>query len=429
MTTDLPPYPPERLLAAPFPERVRLVCRSWAAQVAPNPLAVMALYWAKYLFVYVGGWAGFVLLGADTGASSLSTWFSATAFQKAVAWSIFYELTGLGCSWGPMNARFKPMIGGFRYFLRPGTTKLPLLPGVPIIGGHQRGWLDVGLYGANQFLLVRALLAPEITPELLLPSLLLIPLLGVLDKTVFLAARAEHYWVALVCLVVASGDSLWISACKMIWCSIWFWAATSKLNHHFPSVIMFMMNNGPWLPKSLKQRLFASYPDDLRPSKLAATMAHGGTATEYLIPVLLLASASSPTLTALVLCLMVGFHSFIALNNPNGMPIEWNLLMMYGGIFLFGFHPEAGLLALGAAPLLLAFLVFCLIVVPLVGNFFPARVSFLLSMRYYAGNWAYNIWLFRKDGSLEKLEKLKKSAGTMKAQLAQMGLDDETVEF
>lgn len=425
--SDLPPYPPERLLAAPFPERVRLVCRSWAAQVAPNPPAVMALYWAKYLVVYVGGWAAFVVLGADSAAwSSTTLWLSAAAFQKAIVWSIFYELTGLGCSWGPMNARFKPMTGGFRYFLRPGTTKLPLFPGAPLVGSHRRGWLDVGLYAANQLLLLRALVAPELTPELLLPSFVLIPVLGILDKTVFLAARAEHYWVALVCLVVASGDALWVSACKFIWCSIWFWAATSKLNHHFPSVIMFMMNNGPWLPSRLKQRLFASYPDDLRPSRLAASMAHFGTATEYLIPVLLLASPSA-AFTALALCLMAGFHGFIALNNPNGMPIEWNILMIYGGIFLFGFHPEASLVALGAAPGLLVFLLLCLVAVPLFGNFYPARVSFLLSMRYYAGNWAYNIWLFRKGGSLEKLDRLKKSAGTMEEQLARLGLDEETV--
>ena len=57
---DLPPYPVERILSAPFPERVRLVCRSWAAQVNPNRPSVMALYWAKYLFVYIGGWACFV---------------------------------------------------------------------------------------------------------------------------------------------------------------------------------------------------------------------------------------------------------------------------------------------------------------------------------------------------------------------------------
>ena len=27
--SDLPPYDPQRILSAPFPERVRLVCRSW----------------------------------------------------------------------------------------------------------------------------------------------------------------------------------------------------------------------------------------------------------------------------------------------------------------------------------------------------------------------------------------------------------------
>jgi hypothetical protein len=111
------------------------------------------------------------------------------------------------------------------------------------------------------------------------------------------------------------------------------------------------------------------------------------------------------------------------------MPIEWNILMIYGGIHLFGFNPEASLTALGAAPVLLGFLLLCLFVVPLFGNLFPARVSFLLSMRYYAGNWAYNIWLFRKGGSLDKLDRLKKSAGTMSEQLVQLGLDEETVHL
>ena len=58
--SDLPPFDVGRMRAAPFPARVRMVCQSWAAQVAPNPRLVMALYWAKYLFVYAGGWALFV---------------------------------------------------------------------------------------------------------------------------------------------------------------------------------------------------------------------------------------------------------------------------------------------------------------------------------------------------------------------------------
>ena len=423
---DLPPYDPQRMLSAPFPERVRLVCRSWAAQIAPTPMIVMAMYWAKYLVLFIGGWAFFVSFDAGyPGFTSPLGWaFTNDAFQKAVLWALFYELTGFGCGSGPMNARFNPPFGGFLHFLRPGTTKLALFPNAPLIGGITRSWLDVALYAANQLFLLRALLAPEITPELLLPSFVLIPLMGVLDKTLFLAARGEHYYVALVCLTVAAGDALWISACKVVWGGIWFWAATSKVNNHFPSVIQVMMNNGPFFPKWLKRRLFVDYPDDLRPSALAAFMARMGTATEYALPFVLLTSQNE-IVTALTLVVMVCFHGYIAINNPSGMPIEWNILMIYGGIFLFGFHPEASPTAIFQMPGLVAFLFFCLFVVPCYGNFFPARVSFLLAMRYYAGNWAYNIWLVRK-GSAHKFKKLKKAAGTMREQLEKL-LPDPTM--
>jgi len=427
---DLPPFDPQRVLSAPFAERVRLVCLTWASQLNPNPMIVLVMYWAKYVLLFAGGWAFFVSFSDGyPGFLAVGSWaFTTAAFQKAILWAIFYESAGFGCSSGPMNARFSPPIGGFLHFLRPGTTKLPLFPRIPLFGGVRRTWLDVALYAANQLLLLRALVAPEITPELLLPSCVLIPLLGVTDTTLFLAARAEHYWVALVCLFAASLDALWIPACKVVWCAIWFWAATSKLNHHFASVIQVMMNSGPFFPKALKKRLFVSYPDDLRPSRMAARMATFGTITEYSIPVLLLLTAGNPLLTALVLFLMAGFHSFIAINNPSGMPIEWNILMVYGGVFLFGFHPEASVLALGSLPLLLAFLFVFLFAIPCYGNFVPARVSFLLSMRYYAGNWAYNIWLFRK-GSSEKLHRLTKASGTMREQLEGMLPDTEMLDL
>ncbi len=422
--TDLPPYDPAEMLARPYPERMRLFARTWAAQVNPNPFIVLAMYWLKYLLLFAGGWAFFCSFSAGyPGFSSLGSWaFTGVAFQKAILWALFYESAGFGCSSGPMNARFSPPIGGFLHFLRPGTTKLPLFPGIPIFGGHTRSWLDVALYGLNQLLLLRALLAPELTPELLLPSCFLIPLLGVTDKTLFLAARSEHYWVALICLAVASGGDTWIAACKWIWVFIWFWAATSKVNHHFPSVIMVMMNGGPFFPKWLKRRLFASYPDDIRPSKVAARMAHMGTFAEYMIPVILLSSGSE-FVTALGLILMFGFHGYIAVNNPSGMPVEWNILMVYGGFFLFGFNPDVSVLSLGAMPLLALFLFVMLVCIPLYGNFVPSRVSFLLAMRYYAGNWAYNVWLFRGDSS-RKLEKLVTASGTMRQQLEGM-LDNE----
>ncbi len=427
--SDLPPYEPQRILSAPFPEKVRLVCRMWAAQVAPNPFIVLVMYWAKYILLFAGGWAFFVSFSKDyPGFTSPGAWaFTNVAFQKAILWAVVYEVLGLGCSSGPMNARFNPPIGGFLYFLRPGTTKLPLSNKIPLVGGITRTWFDVALFAVTMLSLLRALVAPEVTPELVLPSVILIAVFAITDKTVFLAARSEHFWVVLVGFTVAASGDLWISSSKVVWCAIWFWAATSKLNHHFPSVIMFMVNNGPFAPKWLKKKLFVDYIDDLRPSRLASVLAHSGTFCEYMIPVILLSSDGGIG-TVLGLILMTGFHTFIGANNPSGMPVEWNILMIYGGIFLFGAHADVGVLALGSMPVLAAFLFVWTVAIPTFGNFFPAYVSFLLSMRYYAGNWAYNIWLVRPE-AVGKLDRLTKSSGTMRQQLEALLPDEETVDL
>jgi hypothetical protein len=78
-------------------------------------------------------------------------------------------------------------------------------------------------------------------------------------------------------------------------------------------------------------------------------------------------------------------------------------------------------------PFLVAFLAFWLVVAPAYGNVVPSRVSFLLAMRYYAGNWAYNVWLLRR-GSAHKLGKLVKAAGTMRQQLEKLLPDATAVE-
>jgi hypothetical protein len=424
------PHPPEKIVGAPFPERVKLACQNWAHS-SPNLPSVMALYWIKYFVVLIGGWAFWCSFNAGyPGLAQIGDWaFTSEAFKKAVVWSTAWELFGFGCGWGPMNARFDKWFGGYRHFARTGTIKHPLIPGAPLIGGTTRNWLDVALYVLNQVLLVRILFAPSVTPDLLLPCFLLIALNGVLDKTLFLVARAEHYWVVLACMIFAAADDLWIAGAMLTWSFIWIWAAVSKWNAHFPSVIMFMMNNGPFFPKALKHRLFKSFPDDLRPSGFAEKMAWFGHASEFAIPFILLAAAltGSQGLLLAGCILFTGFHGFIGLNNPNGMPVEWNILMIYGGWFLFWFHPDTSILDMAAKPLLLVPMLFSLVAIPTVGNFVPARVSFLLSMRYYAGNWAYNIWLFRKGGAIDKLRKLKKVSGTVYEQLAD--LVEDPVEF
>ncbi len=432
--TGPPPYATEDILAQPLPERLRLVCKTFVHQIHGTPTAIYLAYWLKYLFLYVGGWAFFCSFTPGMGNPlSIGTWaFTPIAFQKFVLFAIFYEALGLGCSSGPMTARFKPPIGGILYFARPGTTKIPFFPGIPVFGGTRRTWLDVALYLAHQGFMLRALMAPDITPDMLLPAVILLPLIGITDKVVMLAARYEHYWVALVCLWFAcegefttEGD-LWISACKVVWVAVWFWAATSKLNHHFPTVVAVMLTNSPLIPAWLREKLYKDYPDDLRPSGLAAAMAHMGTLTEYSFPVVLLLGDGG-MLTAAALTVMLGFHLFISLNMPSGMPIEWNITMVFGGFFLFGHNPEVSVLALQALPLLCLFLCFNLVLVPLYGNFFPKHVSFLSSMRYYAGNWAYCVWLFRGD-SQKKLSKLVKPAGSMREQLLDLTGDEAAVE-
>ena len=430
--TDLPPYDPQRVVNAPFPERVRLACRTWANS-SPNRPSVMALYWGKYFFVLIGAWAFWCSFNADyPGFFAFSEWtFTTEAFKKAVLWSICWELFGFGCGWGPMNARFEKWFGGCRHFARVGTIKLPLFRGAPLIGGDTRNWIDVGFYVATQVALLSALVMPEMQPGHLLVCFALIAANGVLDKTLFLVARYEHYWVVLAALVFASANDLWIAGAKLTWTFIWIWAAVSKWNSHFPSVIMFMMNNGPFFPKFLKKGLFKDFPDDLRPSRFAEGMAFFGHVSEFAIPVLLfIAVATGNWWLLLGSCILfTGFHSFIGLNNPNGMPVEWNILMIYGGWSLFWFHPEVSILEMTQMPLLFGAMLFSLVAVPTFGNFVPSKVSFLPSMRYYAGNWAYNVWLFKKNGCTEKLHKLKKTSGTVVEQLADMIEDPLELEF
>ena len=326
---------------------------------------------------------------------------------------MLFEGLGLGCGSGPLTGRYLPPFGGFLYFLRPGTTKLPFFPRLPLLGGVRRSLLDVALYLALCLCLLRALLSPEVTTDLLIPIVILVPLLGIADRTVFLALRAEHYWTTTVCLLCA-GD--WIAGAKAVQVALWFFAGFSKLNHHFPSVVGVMTSNSPITRFAWMRRLmYRAYPADLRPSRLATAMGHAGTALELSVGVVLLLNPGGKLLFV-GLGLMLLLHTFITSNVPMGVPIEWNVMVAYGGFALFFAHPDVEVFDL-RSPLLIAFLAVMLLALPLLGNLFPRRISFLLAMRYYAGNWAYSVWLFRGE-SHRKLQRLTTSAPWVYDQLA-----------
>ncbi len=256
-------------------------------------------------------------------------------------------------------------------------------------------------------------MASHIGVAQLLPVVLLLPLCGLGDKTILLAARVEHHFAMIVCFLLAAN---WIPGCKAVQLAIWFWAGVSKLTVAFGYVIPVMTVNNPLLHSpSLRRRMFVSYPDDLTPSRLGKAMAHAGTLLEFGAPLTLLFVTHSGPLLVLGMVFVVMLHGFILSNMPAGAVFEWNLVSLYAAFFLFVGYPQVTVFDLSSAPLAI-YLVVGLVLLPLIGNLVPSKVSFLVAMRYYAGNWAWNAWLFRGD-SHKKLDALKRASPLLREQL------------
>ncbi|MGV0627344.1 DUF3556 domain-containing protein [Mycolicibacter minnesotensis] len=417
-------------------QRLQTMTRHWTDNGFGTPYAVYLLYVLK-IAAYLGGAAAVISLTPGLGSlTELSSWWTQPiVYQKLVVFSLLFEVLGLGCGSGPLTLRFVPPLGGFLYWLRPGTIRLPPWPDkVPLTRGDTRTPGDVALYAVLLISLGWALLAPGtggpvtargdvglLDPVLVIPALAALLLLGMRDKTVFLAARAEHYGLALIVFFFPLVDQ--IAAFKLILLALWWGAATSKLNHHFPYVMAVMMSNNPMLiPAKWAKRLMWRDPvNDLRPSRLPQLLAHvGGTTSEFVIPLYLVFFAPShgPWLWA-ALIYMVLFHLTITSTIPMGVPLEWNAFFMVSLFYLYGGYGDYRVTDIGS-PLLLAILGVFLVLVPIVGNMFPDKVSFLPSMRYYAGNWAASAWCLR-PGVEDKIEaNVTKCSSLANRQLAKL---------
>ncbi len=400
-------FEPQAWRAHSFSERARIAARFYILQGMAIPWPAYVVHAVK-LAVFVAGWMFFASFTPGLGSpATLTTWmFEPMAFQKAFVWACLFEVLGFGCMSGPLGLKIWPPFTAFLYFARPGTTKLAPFPDAPVIGGATRGWYDVLVYLGFVASLVRVLAQPEIAPAHLYPVIVLLPLAALGDRTVPLAARWEHHFAMIVCFALAGN---WIAAAKWVQLGIWFWAGVSKLTRAFGYVVPIMTANNPLLKApGLRRRLFRGFPDDLHPSTLAKAMAHGGTFLEFAAPLTLLFVNGPGPLQWLGVFFFLMLHGFILSNMPLGAVFEWNVLSVYAGFFLFVGFPETSLFDVGSAPMTMFLLANCL-VLPLVGNLFPRKVSFLIAMRYYAGNWAWNAWLFR-TGSMEKLDRLKRAA-------------------
>jgi hypothetical protein len=412
----------------PHHRRLEPLARDWAVNGFGTPSAIYLLYLVK-IAVYVLGAALVITATSNVGGfGDIASWWSAPiAYQKLVVWTLLWEILGLGCGSLPLTFRFLPPVGGFLYWLQGETIRLPPWPTrIPFTSGHRRGPLDIGLYlvvlacgvvllcsGSAHGAPYDTLPAPGIW--ILLGAL---AALGLRDRTPFLAARPEHYGVML--LIFAFPPSNMIFALKLCLLAMWWGAATSKLNRHFPFVVSVMISNTPWQrSKRLKERLWRDYPDDLRPGQLARLAAHGGTVVEYTVPLVLILSRGGPV-TWIAVAIMVLFHAHIFSTFPLGVPLEWNVFFGYSVLFLFGHYAGVGAGTLTSTTLAVL-LVLVLAGLPILGNLRPDLVSFLPSMRYYAGNWATSVWLFRNDGAEHRFDtSLVKPARTVAAQLTRI---------
>ncbi|HAC78969.1 MAG TPA: hypothetical protein DCG06_01650 [Deltaproteobacteria bacterium] len=412
-----PRFEPEAWATLGFSEKVRISCEGYVQEGIALPWVGYA-YHALKLALLVAGWFYFVSFTPGMGGlQDFSAWWAeGIAFQKAFLWASLFEVMGFGCMSGPLGGRMLPPHTSFIHYLWPGSVKLAPFPNLPLFGGHRRSWLDVVLYAALLFSLARTLVLPELYTEDFLPIIILLPLCALGDKTIPLAARVEHHFAMLICFLLSDN---WIAGAKWVQLAIWFWAGVSKLTVAFAYVVPIMTANNPLLKnEALRKRLFVSYPDDLHPSLLAKGMAHAGTFLEFAAPLTLIFVTGPGPLQVVGIVWVLLLHGFILSNLPIAAVFEWNVLSLYAAFFLFVGHPEVSLLAVGSLPLA-GYLLAALLVVPILGNLFPSAISFLLSMRYYAGNWAWNAWLFHGD-SYKKLERIKRVAPLQFEQLEKL---------
>ncbi|WP_372343551.1 DUF3556 domain-containing protein [Streptomyces sp. KL116D] len=431
MKPDLPQEDPQAFRTKPFLDRIRILSQHWVEHGFGSPWMVHCLYILKLVVLYAFGGLLVVSLTTD-GVGSLGDfgqwWDQPVVYEKLVLWTVLLEVIGLAGSWGPLAGHFDPMMGGALHWLRPGTIRLPPWPDkVPGTAGDTRKILDVVLYVALIGSLVASLVLAGnsdgvVRRDILAAIAVLLVVCGLRDRLIFLGARSEQYLPAIVFMAVFDVHDLLI-ALKLLIVVVWMGAGASKFGKHFSMVVPPMVSNMPVpFSKWLRRAHYSGGTEDLRPSGLAWFMGHiMGTLVELAIPLILLFSPNR-TITILAATAMVIFHAFIVTTFPLAVPLEWNILFGFAAVFLFvGYPAQDGYSVLDFSQVwMLPVLVVALAFFPVLGNFRPDLVSFLPSLRQYAGNWASATWAF-KPGCEERLNEITGSAKNHVDQLQTMG--------
>ncbi|GAB09747.1 hypothetical protein GOARA_046_00160 [Gordonia araii NBRC 100433] len=451
----LPEVDPATFMDRPYLDRIKTTSRFWAENGFGTPKMLPLIYIVKVLVLHIGIGVTIATLTSGFGVFDIGSWWNQPiVYQKLIMWTVLLEALGLAGSWGPLAGHFAPMTSGFKCWLRPETIRLPPWPDhVPFTEGDRRTVFDVLVYAGVLVTTALTLFWPKVelenfntvvghgpdnpvalvNPVLFWPLLVLLVVYGLRDKVGFVATRPEQYMPAMVFFAIAPQLGLvdLIIALKLLIVIVWLGAGISKIGKHFGKVIPPMISNAPWMPsKALKRAHYRSFPEDLQPSGLAHFMAHGlGTFVEIVIPLVLLFT-TSPTIALIGVLVMVAFHLFILSTFPLAVPLEWNALFAYGTVFLFlGFGNNEGFSVFDAQHVPAIILIVAgLLFFPILGNLRPDLVSFLPSMRQYAGNWASAQWAIKPEAEKKLEQHVVRPSPNIITQLQKAGYPEDVAE-
>src|ERR1044072_5887173 len=142
-----PPFDVEEWKRKPHLARIKPLVQDWGVHGFGSPTFVFLLYAVKLVIWVIGA---FAVISLTPGIGSLTDFKGCGTepifFQKLAVGAMLWEILGLGAGSMPLTFRFKPLIGGPLYWLRPGAIRLPPRAGkVPGAHGSTRTLLDVGL--------------------------------------------------------------------------------------------------------------------------------------------------------------------------------------------------------------------------------------------------------------------------------------------
>lgn len=419
-TAELPPVDLDEFPRIPFLPRMKLLQLHWVEAGFGTPKQTAMFYVWKIFFYAL---FGLIFAGAFTAGLEFNDiggwWDEPILYQKLMIWTVLVEILGLAATCGPMAFHFDPPIGQSLYWWQNDTIRIPPYPNhVPFTKGNRRTPWDTGLYKLIVFWLIMMLFLsgeqidglPEGTAGVMprWPFLVyagLIVLMGLRDKCVFLASRAEQYVPTMLAFALLPTWVDMVVAAKIFIVVVWMGAGVSKLQHGFSCTVAVMLQNSPWNgSRRLRMATVRDFPNDLRPSKFTHFLAHvGGTTAEIVVPLTLLFSPW-PWLTWIAIVSIWMLHSFIISTIPLAVPLEWNVFFMFAAGFLFANFPAGAGYGVGDIhPGLLAIILFVALFGIVLGAIWPQYVSFLVGMKQYAGNWASTTWAFRDKEKEDRL--------------------------